>query len=69
VLLDLDGDTMTGGIKVVKQCITVRSRKLRATWSVESMKDLMMAHGDGLYWFFRKDIIWHEILPNNTIED
>lgn len=62
---------MTDGIKVVKQQITARSRKLKVSWSLESMKDLMMDHGltDGLYWFFHYDIIWHEILPDNTIED
>lgn len=71
MLLDLDGGTMTGRIKVVKQQVTGGSRKLKASWSLESMKDLMMAHGltDGLYWFFHYDIIWHEILPDNTIED
>jgi hypothetical protein len=59
------------GVEVIKQAIEAKSRKLKATWSLESMKDLMMAHGmsDGLYWFFHNDIIWHEILPDNTIED
>ena len=59
------------GMEVLKQQITVGSRRIQATWSMEAMKDLMMAHGmaDGLHWFFHNDIMWHEILPDDTIED
>ena len=56
-------------MEIIKQSITARSRKLKASWTLESMKDLMIAHYGGLHWFFDNDIIWHEILPDNTIED
>ena len=61
-MLNSTGDTMTGGIKVLKQSITTGTRKLTARWTVEYWPEPLRD-------FFHRDMIWHEILPENSSED
>ena len=61
-MLNSTGDTMTGEIKVLKQSITTGTRKLTARWTMEYWADPLQD-------FFRRDMMWHEILPENNSED